>query len=233
MALHGGEMGLGQLAGAEAPLGQAGEGLDHGQIGERGHHSTTLGTAKKPSAGSGALASSRSRILPSVTSSAALRQLAGDDARHRLDAGRIDLAQLLDPGEDLAEIAHQGVGFLIADADAGERGDMPDGGTIQRHGAWSFGGRDYGEMARNLAKRPPPATRAAGPGLSSSQAQLIMPCQAAVTPKARMRAPEPRAIQRRTGWSILWRMTPIPKLRQSHQAAEPPKTPSTKVAAAA
>ena len=56
MALHGADMGLGQLAGAEASFGEARQGLDHGQIGKRGHHSTTLGTVKNPMAGSGAAA---------------------------------------------------------------------------------------------------------------------------------------------------------------------------------
>ena len=95
------------------------------EVGER-HYSITLGTAKKPCSATGALASTSSRLSPSVTTSSRRRSCLVDHRGHRLDAGDIDLAELLDPAEDVVELGHQRLDLGVADGDAGELGDMAD-----------------------------------------------------------------------------------------------------------
>ena len=56
-----------------------------------------------------------------------------DDAGHRLDALGIDLGELLDPGEDVVELAGDRLALAFRQGDAGEPGDMRHGGFIDRH----------------------------------------------------------------------------------------------------
>lgn len=49
-------------------------------------------------------------------------QMVGDDRGHRLDALGIDLAQLLDPAENVAEFRCELFGFGIGDRDTGKAG---------------------------------------------------------------------------------------------------------------
>src|SRR5690606_10067453 len=62
-------------------------------------------------------------------------QRVGDDRGHRRDAGDIDLLQLLDPAEDVAELGRERLDLGIADGDAGELRDMANGGGVYGHEA--------------------------------------------------------------------------------------------------
>ena len=68
-------------------------------------------------------------MSPSVTTSSRRRKRVGDDRGHRLDAGDVDLAELLDPAEDVGELGRERLHLGVADGDAGELGDMADGGV--------------------------------------------------------------------------------------------------------
>src|SRR5262249_21942048 len=75
MLFHLAEIGIGQLAGGELLGSQAPKGGGHGEMRQIAHemgirYSTTLGTVKKPWAGSGALARIFSAWAPSLTISA-------------------------------------------------------------------------------------------------------------------------------------------------------------------
>src|SRR5690606_29800088 len=54
-------------------------------------------------------------------------QLLRDHRGHRLDPGAIDLAELLDPGENSIEFRHHPVELVFAHADAREAGDLRHG----------------------------------------------------------------------------------------------------------
>src|SRR5690606_2122039 len=54
-------------------------------------------------------------------------QLLRDHRGHRLDAGAIDLAELLDPAENGIELGHHPVEFVLAHPDAREAGDLRHG----------------------------------------------------------------------------------------------------------
>ena len=47
----------------------------------------------------------------------------------------VDLAQLLDPAEDVVELGHERLGLGIGDGDAREAGDLADGGEVYGHEA--------------------------------------------------------------------------------------------------
>jgi hypothetical protein len=99
--------GLGNLASGEVALAEAvADGRDP-EIGEVAHHSITLGTAKKPMLG-------HRRIGEHGVADAAVGddirphpKLVRNDGGHRLDAGHVDLLQLLDPADDVVELGHQ------------------------------------------------------------------------------------------------------------------------------
>ena len=46
----------------------------------------------------------------------------------------VDLLQLLDPAEDVGQLGRERLDLGIADGDAGELGDMADGGGVDGHG---------------------------------------------------------------------------------------------------
>ena len=62
-------------------------------------------------------------------------KLIGDDGGQRLDAVGIDLAQLLDPLQDIIEFRHQFLDLGIAHGDARKPGDMADLFGVYRHGS--------------------------------------------------------------------------------------------------
>src|SRR5690349_10481074 len=66
-----------------------------------------------------------------------------DHRGHRLDRRGIDLAELLDPAEDVVELGHEPLGGGIVDRDAREARDLLHGCSIYGHGA-------------RLAAAPPP-----------------------------------------------------------------------------
>ena len=61
------------------------------------------------------------------------RQAACCDARHRRDSARVDLVQLLDPGQDLRQFAGERLELGFGQPDARQRGNMRHGGLVQRH----------------------------------------------------------------------------------------------------
>ena len=99
------------------------------------HHSTTLGTAKKSPARSGALASTLLGIAAVGHHVLAHLQRHLRRAGQRLDAVDIHLVQLLDPAQDAVQLGLQRGQLRILDMDAGERGDAADGRGIERHEA--------------------------------------------------------------------------------------------------
>ena len=96
-----GDLARGELARAET-VAQLGDGLG-GQLA----HSITFGTAKKPCCASGALASTSSRTVAVGHDVVAQAKLVVDHRGQRLDAVGVDLAELLDPAEDIVEFGHQ------------------------------------------------------------------------------------------------------------------------------
>ena len=122
---------------------------------EKNAHSITLGTAKKPCSACGALASTASRMPPSVTHVVAQAQMVGDHRGERLDAGRVDLAKLLDPADDVVEFGQQRLGLGIAGGDAREAGDLADGGEVDGHKRPASTRPAMLQAARALALVPP------------------------------------------------------------------------------
>src|SRR3712207_5959641 len=68
---------LRDLAGREAAVADSVPNAGDGEIGEAAHYSITFGTAKKPCSALGALASTASRMPPSVTTSSRRRSWLG------------------------------------------------------------------------------------------------------------------------------------------------------------
>ena len=52
---------------------------------------------------------------------------------HRLDAGHVDLVQLLDEAEDGVELAPQRLGLVVGHGDAGETRHALHGFLVDRH----------------------------------------------------------------------------------------------------
>ena len=101
----------------------------------RRRHSITLGTPKKPCSAAGALARISSRRPPAVSGSAVkgkdgkdhvVAQPHGlrDHGSHRLDLRGIDLAQLLDPAQDVVEFGDHAIELRVIHADAREARDL-------------------------------------------------------------------------------------------------------------
>src|SRR3546814_7874551 len=61
--------------------------------------------------------------------------MVGDDGGHRLDGRSIDLAQLLDPAEDIAQLGRKALGFGVGDRDAREARDPLYGCGVYGHAA--------------------------------------------------------------------------------------------------
>src|SRR3546814_14277582 len=61
--------------------------------------------------------------------------MVGDDGGHRLDGRSIDLAQLLDPAEDIAQLGRKALGFGVGDRDARETRDPLYGCGVYGHAA--------------------------------------------------------------------------------------------------
>src|SRR5690348_2238051 len=55
------------------------------------------------------------------------------DARHRLDAARVDFAELFDPGEDLRQLAGEPRLFLFGHPYTRQGGNPRHGGLVQCH----------------------------------------------------------------------------------------------------
>src|SRR5215472_12225703 len=65
----------------------------------------------------------------------ARRQLHRLGGGERGDALRVDLVQLLDPGEDAGELGRQRLEPILLDANASEPGDLANGRGVDGHGA--------------------------------------------------------------------------------------------------
>src|SRR5262249_17801258 len=78
---------------------------------------------------------------------------------HRLDLGRVELAELLHPGEDVLELADHLVEVGIGNLDAGQRGDLRHGGSVQRHGL-CLAGKGRGNYHPPMPIRNPTEIRA-------------------------------------------------------------------------
>ena len=90
-------------------------------------YSITLGTPKNPCSAAGALASTSSRRPPAVSGiDHIVAQPHGlrDHGGHRLDLGGIDLAQLLDPAQDIVEFGDHAIQLRLIHTDAREAGDL-------------------------------------------------------------------------------------------------------------
>src|SRR3546814_3016978 len=61
--------------------------------------------------------------------------MVGDDGGHRLDGRSIDLAQLLDPAEDIAQLGRKALGFGVGDRDPREARDPLYGCGVYGHAA--------------------------------------------------------------------------------------------------
>lgn len=61
-------------------------------------------------------------------------RLVGDHGRQRLNAGRINLSQLLDPTQNIVEFRFQALGFFFAHRNAGKTRDAEHGFCIDGHG---------------------------------------------------------------------------------------------------
>src|SRR6185369_9216379 len=63
------------------------------------------------------------------------RRLARDDRARGLDALDVELLELLDVGENGDELPHVALLVFGGDAKPRERGDLPDGAYVNRHGS--------------------------------------------------------------------------------------------------
>ena len=79
----------------------------------RVHYSITLGTAKKPCSACGRVGQHLVADIAVGDDILAQAQMVGDHRGHRLDAGGVDLAELLDPAEDVVELGNERLGLGI------------------------------------------------------------------------------------------------------------------------
>ena len=91
-------------------------------------HPITLGTLNRPAtrAASGAFASASSRRREGCGTSGRRAEAIELDVRGRLDAGRVDGADLLHVGQDVGELAPQAAALVLGERQPGELGDAHD-----------------------------------------------------------------------------------------------------------
>src|SRR5262249_23724968 len=76
---------------------------------------------------------------------------------HRLDAGDVDRVQLLDPGDDVLQLAREGIELRFRHAGAGQRGDFQHGRAVDGHGVRPFASGFAGVVREGaLNSRPGP-----------------------------------------------------------------------------
>ncbi len=136
-----GDVRLGHFARGEAPGAHPVAHRGEGQVGQFGHYSITLGTAKKPCSDAGALASTLRDDAAVGDDVVAPAQRVRDHRRHRLDPGGVDLAELLDPRQDAVQLPDQRRGLAGVELDPRQLGDAGDGGGIDHAARVAWGPR--------------------------------------------------------------------------------------------